>query len=104
MRFKSLGHFVRFLRRTYPATTKCRISVVPQNKCEGMWGYFQETTAGRAVICLSAAQSDRQMQETLLEEYAHLLRHDVPIPVPEDDAHDGIFWAILGELTRKYRE
>jgi len=68
-----------------------------------MHGYFQQTSPGRAVIKIATNQSAQQMEETLLEEYAHLLRSDCPIPVPDDEPHDSIFWAILGELTTWYR-
>jgi hypothetical protein len=41
------------------------------------------------------------MEETLLEEYAHVVRHESPVPVKEE--HDSIFWAILGQITMHYR-
>lgn len=55
------------------------------------------------MIVLSASQSEHQLHETLLEEYAHVIRHDVPIPYDDDD-HDAIFWAILAALTKHYRD
>lgn len=48
-----------------------------------------------------AAGPQAVMEETLLEEMAHLIRHEVPIPVKEE--HDSIFWAILGQITMHYR-
>jgi hypothetical protein len=41
------------------------------------------------------------MAETLIEEYCHLLRHDTPVPIEDD--HDAIFWAILGSVTKHWR-
>lgn len=55
---------------------------------------------GRALIRIAKA-SEQMMQETLLEEYAHVLRADIPIP--QDDDHDAIFWAVLGAITNRWR-
>lgn len=55
---------------------------------------------GRALIRITAA-SESLMADTLLEEYCHVLRHDCPIP--QEDDHDAIFWAILGIVTKKWR-
>lgn len=55
---------------------------------------------GRALIRITKA-STAVMSEVALEEWAHILRHEVPIPV--EDEHDAIFWAILGEITKKWR-
>jgi hypothetical protein len=41
------------------------------------------------------------MCEVLLEEWAHILRHETPIPI--DDEHDAVFWAILSTITKKWR-
>jgi hypothetical protein len=41
------------------------------------------------------------MADTLLEEYCHVLRNDCPIPVEDD--HDPLFWAILGAVTNAWR-
>lgn len=54
----------------------------------------------RALIRLTAA-SETMMKETLLEEWAHVLRHECPLPV--DDEHDALFWTILGQVTKQWR-
>jgi hypothetical protein len=48
-----------------------------------------------------ASGPQAMMEETLLEEVAHLIRHEVPIPIKEE--HDSIFWSILGQVTMHYR-
>ena len=55
----------------------------------------------RALIRITSA-NEALMQETLLEEYCHVLRHDCPLPV--DDEHDAVFWAVLGEVTKRWRD
>lgn len=55
---------------------------------------------GRALIRI-AVSTESLMAETLIEEYCHLLRNDTPVPV--DDDHDAIFWAILGHVTKHWR-
>ena len=55
---------------------------------------------GRALIRLASA-TEQMMKETLLEEYCHVLRHDTPVECTDD--HDAIFWAILGEVTKRWR-
>lgn len=42
------------------------------------------------------------MDDTLIEEFAHVLRHDCPLPITEDD-HDALFWAIYGAIQAKWR-
>jgi hypothetical protein len=42
------------------------------------------------------------MIDTLIEEYAHHLRNETPLPW-DHDAHDAIFWAILGHITKHWR-
>lgn len=59
--------------------------------------YYGDT----AHIRISKGNFD-QMQESLLEEYCHILRMETPVPSTDD--HDSIFWAILGQITMKYRE
>lgn len=55
----------------------------------------------RALIRI-AASSEQVMEDTLLEEWSHLVRHECSVPIVEDD-HDAIFWAILGAITKKWR-
>lgn len=43
------------------------------------------------------------MAETLLEEWAHVLRHECPVPYEGDDVHDAVFWSILARITKEYR-
>lgn len=42
------------------------------------------------------------MEDTLLEEWSHLVRHECSVQIVDDD-HDAIFWAILGAITKKWR-
>lgn len=55
----------------------------------------------RALIRISVAE-EQVMIDTLLEEWAHVLREESPIPYGED-AHDQLFWAILAAITMAYR-
>lgn len=48
------------------------------------------------------ADTDPVMLDTLLEEYAHHLRNECPLTW-DHDAHDQVFWAILGVITKKWR-
>jgi len=43
------------------------------------------------------------MSETLLEEWAHVLREDCPVTTIQGDEHDALFWAILARVTHEYR-
>jgi hypothetical protein len=55
---------------------------------------------GRALIRI-ASDSPSIMCDTLLEEWAHVLRHGTPVPI--DDEHDVVFWAILSLITKQWR-
>jgi hypothetical protein len=41
------------------------------------------------------------MDDTLIEEFAHVLRHDCPLPIIND--HDALFWSIYGYIQAKWR-
>lgn len=92
-----LKALVRWLRQHFPARTPVivRVGNVP-----GAHGIC-EIGGDRALIRLTAGH-EQMMKETLLEEWAHVLRHDTPVPC--DDDHDAIFWAILGAVTKKWRD
>ena len=67
---------------------------------DGLHGEFLPSD-NRSLIRL-CADTDVVMLDTLLEEYAHHLRNECPLPWNEDD-HDALFWAILGMVTKKWR-
>jgi hypothetical protein len=54
----------------------------------------------RALIRITP-DSDTVMVESLVEEWSHLARAQCPIPVEDD--HDALFWAIYGAITMKMR-
>jgi hypothetical protein len=90
---------VVWLRRHFPA--KKPVMVLVCKSLPGMHGVCL-LHEERAIIkiCRSAEQ---MMAETLLEEWAHLLRDECPIPHIEGDEHDALFWAILAAITKEYR-
>jgi hypothetical protein len=57
-------------------------------------------TEDRALIRITQ-DTDALMCETLLEEWAHVLRSACPLPLLDD--HDALFWAILAAITKEYR-
>jgi hypothetical protein len=94
----SLKAALRWLRKHYPTSRPVTVRIV--TSLSGLHGEF---IAGdkRSIIRL-APDLDSIMQDTLLEEYAHHLRNECPLPWA-DDAHDALFWAILGVITKKWR-
>ena len=86
-----------WLRRHDPTPTPVIVKEVRH-----MPGDHGEITIGngRALIRI-ASSTESLMAETLIEEYCHLLRHDTPMPI--DDDHDAIFWAIMGHVTKHWR-
>jgi hypothetical protein len=56
---------------------------------------------GRALIRIAEGDPETVQAEALLEEWAHVLRSESPIPCEDD--HDQIFWGILATITRRYR-
>jgi hypothetical protein len=90
---------VRWLRRRFPARKPCRISVC--RSLPGMHGVCL-IHEDRALIKI-AKSTEQMMDETLLEEWAHLLRDECPIPYHEGQEHDALFWAILAAVTKEYR-
>jgi hypothetical protein len=66
----------------------------------GLHGEMELMTDDRAVIRITQAP-ESVMLDTLLEEYAHAIRHETPVPVVNE--HDSIFWAIYGQLSMHYR-
>lgn len=92
-----LQKMIRWLRRHFPTTTPVIVRLVPS--IPGAHGICL-IGDGRALIRLSHS-SEQMMKETLIEEWAHVLRHETP--VPSDDDHDAIFWAIYGAVCKKWR-
>jgi len=87
----------RWLRKKYPAKKPVRVVVVAsQPGLHGVILWNEE----RALIRITRS-SEQMMAETLLEEWAHLLRNECPLPC--DDDHDALFWAILAKITKEYR-
>lgn len=56
----------------------------------------------KALIRISRS-TDQMMSETLLEEWAHILRDECPMPYEDGEEHDALFWAILAKITKEYR-
>lgn len=91
-----LRSLIRWLRRHYPTRTPVIVRVGNVPGAHGICAIGDN----RALIRLTQGH-EQMMKETLLEEWAHVLRHDTPVPCVDD--HDAIFWAILGTVTKKWR-
>jgi hypothetical protein len=97
MRSKSLSKVSRWLRKKFPTRTPVQIRVVKkQPNLHGIVFISEE----RALIRITQ-DTDALMGETLLEEWAHVLRSECPLPLHDD--HDALFWAILAAITKEYR-
>lgn len=99
----NLRRLSRWLRRHYPTKRRVTIRTYGSHKMAQRFGpYHGLAQIGEdfAIIRLTMA-APSMMEETLLEEYAHVIRHETPIPVRKE--HDAIFWAILGAITMHYR-
>jgi hypothetical protein len=55
---------------------------------------------GRGLIRLTP-DSDTVMIDSLIEEWSHLARAECPVPI--EDGHDALFWAIYGTITLRWR-
>jgi hypothetical protein len=94
-----LRRVVRWLRRKFPTNRQVVVRVARhQPGLHGICLLDEE----RALIRIT--QGDAQlMSETLLEEWAHVLREDCPVTTIQGDEHDALFWAILARVTHEYR-
>ena len=93
----TLQQATRWLRRHYPTRTPVIVRMAATIKgCHGI----ALIGDGRGLIRV-AKDKESVMCEVLLEEWAHILRHDTPVPI--DDEHDAIFWSILAIITKKWR-
>ena len=89
---------IRWLRRHYRPRTPTMVRVVDRLPgCHGICLIGD----GRALIKLAKA-TKAVMDDTLIEEFAHVLRHDCPLPITDND-HDALFWAIYGAIQAKWR-
>lgn len=94
---KKLRNLASWLRRHYPAKTPVIIRTYKMKDCHGVCLIGD----GRAVIRLAESDSETVQADTLLEEWAHVLRNESPVPCTDD--HDQIFWGILAAITKHYR-
>lgn len=53
------------------------------------------------LIRLRSGDSDESTEDTLLEEWSHALRSECPVPI--EDEHDQLFWAILARISLHWR-
>jgi hypothetical protein len=97
-----LQRLIRWLRRHYPLQRKLIIRVCKPNKLPGCHGIFEidDEDPSKAIIRIVFAP-EPVMMDTLLEEYAHAIRHETPVPIAKE--HDAVFWGIFGQLTMHYR-
>lgn len=96
--YKNLADTKRWLRKNFPLN-KTPVIVKVVNELDGCHGVCL-IGDGRALIKIVEASEDF-MVEVLLEEYAHVIRDECPMPLEDD--HDPLFWAILSQITRKLR-
>lgn len=88
----------KWLRRKFPGRRPLQIRECKKlTDCHGICFIHKN----KVLIRLRAQDSDVLQSETLLEEYAHYLRDECPVPCEDD--HDHIFWGILAYITKKYR-
>lgn len=95
----------RWLRTNYPVPFPLVVYKRDASSKEmaGVAGWFIATEDGGGVIYISET-IDAHMAETLLEEWAHALRHAMPIEVDyEGEPHDSLFWVTFGEITNEWR-
>jgi len=88
---------IRWLRKHFKPRTPVVVRVVDTLPgCHGIC-YIGD---GRALIRIARA-TRAVMDDTLIEEFAHVLRHDCPLPIIND--HDALFWSIYGYIQAKWR-
>jgi len=97
-----LRRLCRWLRRNYPLRHKATVRVLPPASLPGLHGEMEFSEGKPPRVRIRIAQSsDEVMMETLIEEYAHAIRHECCVPVVNE--HDHLFWAIYGAITMAYR-
>jgi hypothetical protein len=82
---KKVKATLRWLRRHYPATMPVVVKQAPGLDCHG----------------ISSRDSETVQSDSLLEEWAHVLRSECPVKCA--DPHDQIFWGIMAAITKDYR-
>lgn len=93
-----------WLKKRYPLPFRVTIRVVSDASLPGAYGVWQ-WDGRRGFIQLRRSLSDEHAAETLLEEYAHAIRHTLAVPVDYDDeAHDGHFWLVYGAIVTEWRK
>lgn len=92
-----LRRAVRWLRRHFPPRRTVVVRVTA--KQPGLHGLC--IVHDKHALIRISADAEQIMIETLLEEWSHVLRYDTPVPC--DDEHDAIFWAILGAVSLAWR-
>jgi hypothetical protein len=69
-------------------------------KLDGLHGCC--TSSDSSHLIQLASDTVEMMNETLIEEWSHMLRYEMSVPIHDD--HDSIFWAILGTITMAWRD
>lgn len=75
-----------------------RVQVV--DKLDGLHGCC--SSSDNSHLIQLASDIPEMMNETLIEEWSHMIRYEMSVPIEDD--HDAIFWAILGTITMAWRD
>ena len=94
---------LNFLRKNFPTNKERSVTVRVVKELDGLHGYveFEDDSCTPHAYIRIAEDNDYLMVETLIEEWAHILRQDTPVPLIKD--HDSIFWAIYGTIIIEWR-
>lgn len=93
----------KWLRRRWAGTLPVRVMLVPAARLPDDCGICEERLNAQGkrtgfIIHVADSLSVDSTFDTLIEEWAHYLRFQVPNPL--DDEHDAIFGAIFNEIKR----
>lgn len=93
---KDFRRWVAWLRKRFKSCYPVRVLRVPQNKIPGHAGMCTADENRRFTIRIAQGMTWMETQETLFEEWAHVLRHH--LWGVEGDEHDSIYGAIYNEI------
>jgi hypothetical protein len=95
-RFKRV---VRWLRKNFPTERPVVVRTPTAEAMPGLHGLC--LIDDERVLIRVTMDVEQVMIDALIEEWVHALRQECPVPIEDD--HDSIFWAIYGTVSMKYR-
>ena len=108
---REVGSLVRWLRKHFPTAHPIRVHWYASDSAFENKGATAETVTMMEtvrkqphshLVRVRESRSTEAIMQAMIDEWAHALREQLPIPVDEENPHDAIWGAIYAAIWSKW--